>query len=214
MTVVDSCMLQRWNLCIGCGRTACTFLHLCAWIWCCYLGSFQCEVIISLPFPATNHTADGRRLFISSEPMEWRRRSDCTCMLMCAWLWSRHWSSIQDGINILPSFPVEMYCNGDAWSAFTLVASMDRPRCTWTNRKYVCIPLFAFEGVIGGSMQREVIISSSLPVKICSITMVGIRLSWSHRLTISLALDYQYVRLHSCALDFKVVVWGCCIVRP
>ena len=53
LSVVGGCLswLHRWDDLVGPGRTGCMFVFVRAWLWCCYLGSMQCKVIISPSFP-------------------------------------------------------------------------------------------------------------------------------------------------------------------
>ena len=49
-------------------------------------------------------------------------------------------TQIQSRVIISSPPHVTIYHNDDGRRAFTLVESMKRSRCPWTNRMYVCVP--------------------------------------------------------------------------
>ena len=138
-------------------------LYSCAWPRSCYRELDLFSVIISPPFPVKIlHWRWPAFMWVKS--MERSHRTDGQFVFLCAWLWSCHLGSIRDNLTFICCQNAH---NGDNWSAFICVASMERSHWLWTTRMYVCMPVLDFEGVLGGLIQGAPIIFASIPVKIC-----------------------------------------------
>ena len=140
--------------CVDPGRTGCTFVLPCAWIWSCYSCSMQCEVIISPSFAVQMHyNGDGRSTFIFIEWMQRCRvdpgRTGCAFALLCARICNCYSCSMQCDVVILPSFAVQIHYNVmlgshlsslNEWNGFALALDEQKVRL------YCCV--VEFEAVI------------------------------------------------------------------
>ena len=152
--------LHRWTELVGPGRTARTFVFLCARLWRFYSGSIRCEVIISLSFPVPMPMV-GVGCIDEQFRWPWTNRS-YVCIPACLTL--KVWFGFDTVWGRNPTF---ISCsNGDGRCLIILVASMnDLVASGRTDGTLVFLRVWLWR-FYSGSIQCEVIISFSFPVTI------------------------------------------------
>ena len=132
-------------------------------------------------------------------------RPVCTLVSLCTRLLSCCLGSILCDVITSPSFYITICYNGD--NACALNWRNDFVDSGRAGGAFVLLCLTLF-GRVGGGHSRTQSNSRSLVKTYCNGDgRCAARLLWFHRLTISLALDDQYVRVYSCAW-LRSYYWG------
>ena len=138
-------VLNRCNILLTHGRTGRTFVFLCVWVWCCASCSMLREVRISVLSPAKIlHWRWCVHVGCIDERSRWPWMNRRTFVFLCTWLKSCSSCLAWREVIMLLWFLVKTYYNNDDRRVFIFVASMERPRWPWANRRYVNMPLLAF----------------------------------------------------------------------
>ena len=174
--------------------------YSCVWPCGCYWGPVQCNAMISPSFPVKIfcNGDDCLACIHVDASMERSRWPWTNRWYVCAWL--RRWYWVQSLFHYnIPSKYTTM-----ALVVCIYLGWIDERSCwPWTNRPYVCILAGVLEFCRAIDVYGEVIISPSFPGEIHMRWSVCVYLGFIDE-TISLALDGQIVRLHSCDLPFEM----------
>ena len=201
LAMVCSCWLHRWTISLALDEQD-VRLYSCVLdrgavvrVHCCVRSESPYH-----PLPKY-YTGDGVFMLVTSiNDLVGPGRPESTFVLLCVWLWSYYWGSVQDGFIISSPLPVAIHHHGDDRLAFTFAASMGRSRLPWLIG---CT--FAFLRLTLVLIRFNLVCGHDLTIILCQKMQQCRRRAFIliYSMNISLTLDVQdkssFVRLHFCA---------------